>query len=369
MSQLKTLQGHYCDVQTIVKKHQLQKDMILFSAESSLQVKFQTLSSELSRYEPFWIKELSSLEPTCLPFLPTNMGDSKELVLKSTFDFSKKWAAQLNAQFLQTDVCIELTILALFYFYFHRLRQQEKISVGLTTPLLLEKINGLASFIAPSIPLTLTVDESQTFQSFVLFVKEKYSQLQENPSYLLDVYARYPHVRGLYKDVPMVFLIGENAEIKPLINAHQLIFHIQSMSVSLYSSIKEEACRDDFNYVMTNLFEQLDVLLETLLKNPQAQLADISLPLLSKEKQKITGEWNQRTLTTENQKSLYGLFEAQARKTPERIALVFNHKELTYQELYARTEAWAGYLQAEGVHQVNLFLFALNVALKQLSEY
>src|SRR5690349_21839980 len=73
-------------------------------------------------------------------------------------------------------------------------------------------------------------------------------------------------------------------------------------------------------------------------------------PLLTgPECQQVLGEWNAtRTAYPENS-CLHELFEAQAERTPEAIALVFEEQHLTYRELNGRANVLAHYLQRLGV--------------------
>jgi amino acid adenylation domain-containing protein len=81
---------------------------------------------------------------------------------------------------------------------------------------------------------------------------------------------------------------------------------------------------------------------------PEKAIGDYEL-LLDDEKQKILVEWNNTTANYPREKCVQDLFEAQANRYPENIALIFEDKRLTYRELSERSTQMALYLRAQGV--------------------
>jgi amino acid adenylation domain-containing protein len=94
--------------------------------------------------------------------------------------------------------------------------------------------------------------------------------------------------------------------------------------------------------------EHLQNLLVAIIANPQQSVA--RLPLLSdREKHQLLVEWNSTSKDYDLSRCLHELFEAQAEKTPEAIALSFEEEKLTYYELNSRANQLAHYLQNLGV--------------------
>jgi amino acid adenylation domain-containing protein len=89
------------------------------------------------------------------------------------------------------------------------------------------------------------------------------------------------------------------------------------------------------------------ILLEGIVASPDRHLSE--LPLLTPaEQQQILFEWN-HTQTDDRKTCIHQLFEAQVERTPEAIAIVFEHQQLTYRELNHRANQLAHYLQHLGV--------------------
>lgn len=94
--------------------------------------------------------------------------------------------------------------------------------------------------------------------------------------------------------------------------------------------------------------EHFQTLLAGIIANPEQHLSD--LPLLSvPEKHQILEQWNSTQTEYPQDKSIHQLFEAQVEKTPDANALIFQDKQLTYQQLNQRANQLAHYLQKLGV--------------------
>ncbi|HVF48580.1 MAG TPA: amino acid adenylation domain-containing protein, partial [Pyrinomonadaceae bacterium] len=96
----------------------------------------------------------------------------------------------------------------------------------------------------------------------------------------------------------------------------------------------------------------LRTLLEAIVADPQARIS--ALPLLADaERHQLLDEWSHATDESDlferrTQQCVQHLFEQQAGRTPERVALVFGEQKLTYGELNARADALAHRLRTLG---------------------
>ena len=99
---------------------------------------------------------------------------------------------------------------------------------------------------------------------------------------------------------------------------------------------------------IVKITEHFHNLLTAIVENPQISVGE--LPMLSKEeRQQILVEWNNTTTNYDLSHCLHKLFEAQVKKTPDAIAVVFEEQKLTYSELNAKANKLARYLQKLGV--------------------
>ena len=74
------------------------------------------------------------------------------------------------------------------------------------------------------------------------------------------------------------------------------------------------------------------------------------LPLLTDgERRQLLVEWNDTAADYPRDQCIHQLFETQAARTPEAVAVVFEDRQLTYAELNARANQLAHYLRELGV--------------------
>jgi amino acid adenylation domain-containing protein len=96
------------------------------------------------------------------------------------------------------------------------------------------------------------------------------------------------------------------------------------------------------------LAECYRVLLCGALADPTLCLGE--LPLLSAEqRQRIVVEWNDTSRDYPRDKCVHELFEEQAARTPDAVAVVADNRQLTYRELNQRANQLAHYLRSLGV--------------------
>jgi amino acid adenylation domain-containing protein len=101
------------------------------------------------------------------------------------------------------------------------------------------------------------------------------------------------------------------------------------------------------------LLDQFEILLEGIAADPAEELA--SLPLLGEaERNRILLEWNATRAEYPRDRSVHALFEAQAERTPDRVAAVFPRagaeaQVLRYRELDEQANRLASHLRRRGV--------------------
>ncbi|MCW1243504.1 amino acid adenylation domain-containing protein, partial [Pseudomonas sp. SAICEU22] len=93
---------------------------------------------------------------------------------------------------------------------------------------------------------------------------------------------------------------------------------------------------------------RLEHLLEHLLAEPQRPVAALPL-LMDAEWQRTVVEWNRTEMAVPTHLTFAQLFEQQAERTPERDALCFEGRSLSYGELNRRANQVAHYLRSRGV--------------------
>jgi amino acid adenylation domain-containing protein len=89
-------------------------------------------------------------------------------------------------------------------------------------------------------------------------------------------------------------------------------------------------------------------LLAAAAAEPDLALADLPM-LTAPEREQIVVGWNQTEAPYPKDRFVHQLFEEQAARTPDAVALVFENQSLTYRELNAKSNQLARHLQKAGV--------------------
>ncbi|MEW9702929.1 amino acid adenylation domain-containing protein [Paenibacillus sp. SI8] len=89
-------------------------------------------------------------------------------------------------------------------------------------------------------------------------------------------------------------------------------------------------------------------LMEQIVRNPSVRIDDLVLVTPQEEAQILQG-FNDTAADYPREKTICGLFEEQAERTPDRVAVRFEDEQLTYRELNERANRMARTLRAEGV--------------------
>lgn len=99
--------------------------------------------------------------------------------------------------------------------------------------------------------------------------------------------------------------------------------------------------------------KHLENILESVVVDPTLRLAD--LPVLSEnEKRQLLVDWNATTVEYPTDRCVHELFEAQAERTPDDVAVLFENDRLTYRELNEQANRVARYLREAGVKNGDL---------------
>ena len=107
----------------------------------------------------------------------------------------------------------------------------------------------------------------------------------------------------------------------------------------------------------TDLFEAVTIermlgrfqmLVQGIVADPEQRISQLPL-LMNDEKRRLLVEWNDTTRDCPKTECIHELFEAQAQRTPDAVAVVFEDHQLTYKELNERANQVAHYLRRQGV--------------------
>ncbi|MDF5714836.1 MAG: amino acid adenylation domain-containing protein [Rhizonema sp. NSF051] len=137
---------------------------------------------------------------------------------------------------------------------------------------------------------------------------------------------------------------------------YQLYSCIERFNVKLSCTLQNDSLSVAFHYDL-NLFhvedikrlvKQFQTLLASAIAHPDTAISQLEI-LSPIERKQLLDQVNNTKRDYPQNKCIHHLFEEQAQKTPNKVAIVFDDQQLTYHELNQRANRIAHYLQKQGV--------------------
>ncbi|MBV6715103.1 non-ribosomal peptide synthetase [Paenibacillus chitinolyticus] len=272
--------------------------------------------------------------------------------------------ADLHRLCAQTGTTLYMVLLAAFNTLLHRYTGQEDIVVG--SPVAgrphpdLETMLGM---FVNTLPMRNFPSADKPFTHFLKEVKDRALHAYENQDIPFEEVVERLQLRRDVSRNPLfdVMFVLQNTGMNQFqfdgITFRPVEFEMGIAKFDLTLSVEEFPDRLglSFEYAV-KLFKRETIeklsrhflnILETVVRNPHVNLADIEL-LTETEKRRIIVEFNDTKAPFPEDKTIHGWIEEQAAEDPDRIAVVFGGNRLTYGELDERANRLARTLRAKG---------------------
>ncbi|MDS1347099.1 non-ribosomal peptide synthase/polyketide synthase [Planktothrix agardhii] len=320
----------------------------------------------LQRQLDYWQKQLA--DAPALLSLPTDRPrPAVQSFAGAHLPFTLSWelSQKLTQLTQEQGVTLFMTLLTAFDILLYRYTEQEDILIG--TPITnrnRSELEGLIGFFVNTLVLRTDLSGNPSFNELLIRVREM----------AMDAYT--------HQDLPFEMLVEVLQPERDLSHAplFQVDFLLQNEPLSQLeligltaSPLLTESATAKFDLTLgmentdkglrgvweynTDLFERSTIerlagnfvtLLEAIVANPQQQISQ--LPLLTEvESQQLLKDWNTTEKNYPFHQCVHHLFEEQAERTPNAVAVVFEGLELTYQQLNIQANQLAHYLQSLGV--------------------
>jgi len=324
----------------------------------------QKNSAELKAVEQYWLKQFE--KPAPVLELPTDRPRSsmksftgathRTTISSDLYKGIKKAGAQQGCTLF-------VTLLAAYELLLCRLSNQNDVVAGIpaAAQALLDGttlVGHCVNFLA----MRAQINKELSFAEFVKQVKRSVLDAYDHQNY---TYGTLVRKLGIPRDPSRLPLIevqfnlekigadlnfpGLNAEVDPNPKA----FVNFDLFLNVVESDHGLTLDCDYN---SDLFDQSTIVrwmahYQMLLQEfvTDANRSVMRVPLLSEpERNELVRGWNNTQVDYPIQKKVHELFEEQAVRTPDKVALVFGEQKLTYRELDQRANQLAHYLQAFG---------------------
>ncbi|MCW3463983.1 non-ribosomal peptide synthase/polyketide synthase [Chitinophaga nivalis] len=316
-----------------------------------------------------------------LHYWKTKLGDPETLQLPTDFPRPAEQSTRGNTIYYDIDSTLTeglqllsrqqgttlfMTMLAAFKVLLYRYSGQEDICVG--SPIAnrtQQAIEPLIGFFVNTIALRSNLGGDPAFRSLLTQVKntllEAY-QYQDAP--FEKVVEAVVHDRDMSRsplfqvmfilqnipEIPDLALEDVQVSVEPIPNItakFDLTVDVTITATGL--RFRVEYCSDLYEAAtIARMMDHYAVLLHAVVADPDQQISRLPL-LTAAEEQTLLQTFNDTARSYPTNQSVIDLFEAQAKATPDAVAVVFEAAQYTYRQLDEKTNQLANYLRSKGV--------------------
>ena len=342
----------------------------------------QRLESEsLQRQLAYWKARLAGAATLELPADRPRPPVFSSRGSRSVFHMEAPLTQDLKEVGRQEGATLFMTLLAAFQVLLARYSGSEDIVVG--TPIAgrgRTELEGLVGFFANTLVLRSDLSGNPRFCDLLASVRENalaayahqdlpFEKLVEDLAPARDL-SRNPLFQVLFalQNNPPATLELEGAQVSRVALPRRNV----KFDISLAVRESSEGLRTSWEY-SSDLFDaatiarmagHYQVVLEAVVADPSTRIGD--LPLLTELERRQLQAWNDTATDYPSDRCVHQLFESQAARMPEAVAVVCEGDHLTYAELNARANQLAHHLIALGVQPEELVSLCLDRSLDMI---
>jgi amino acid adenylation domain-containing protein len=323
---------------------------------------------DIREHEEFWRGLLKGFSaPTHLPakhdvdLIPHNDGAHSETCIR----LSPEVTSSLKRTALECEVTLYTLVQAAWALLLSRYGGEPEVAFGVTRACRRTAAEGSESVVGlfiNTLPIRISVPADKPLQGWLQEMRSQHIALRQHehtPLPRILEWSEVPRAEPLFESI----LVFESYELPRLLENHWKEWIIQDyelfehtnypLSLSAWSGdqlrLKIEYDTHRFDAAIINrMLEHLETLLTGFVTGADQPVS--TLPTLSEvERLQILAEWNDTGTEWPSIECVHKMFERQAERTPDAVALFFEESSMSYRELNRRSNRLAHYLGSLGV--------------------
>ena len=321
----------------------------------------EILETQLS----YWRKQLKDIPELQLSTDNSRTPGQKSPGAKAHLDLDPDLADALKQLSKAKGVTLFMTFLAACQVLLHRYTGQDDIAVGSpiagrTRP----EVEGLIGFFVNTMVLRMDLSNDPTFEEVLAQARDvalgayahqelPFERIVEelNPKRDLNTTPLF-RVMFAYQNAPRSpaeFAGLETSPVEVPSGEAKFDLFLAVLEKNHGLSLRLDYAADLFHAAsIERLLGNLQTLLKSLVDHPDQRISQLAL-LTEAERHQQLVDWNASAQDYPRDQCIHELFEDQARKTPETVAVISAGRQLTYRELNQRANQLAHYLREQGV--------------------
>lgn len=271
---------------------------------------------------------------------------------------------KISSQARKTNSTKFVVLLSAFFALLHKYTSQSDIITG--SPVANRNFNGadkLIGYFVNSVALRAHLSDDITFSELISQMRNVVSEALDNSLYpfekLLEEIkpersqSHSPIFQVMFAYHEKQASVFKNDELKLELEEHpnpssKFDFYLEAQELETGIELRLTYNANLFKFATaTALLERFVILLNESLNNELEAIKNLSL--LSENDKDLLNQWNSNDYPLADSVTIHSLFEIQANKTPQNIALLFNGKSLTYFKLNKYAEEFASWLSKRGI--------------------
>lgn len=317
-------------------------------------------SEKFQKDADFW-KNIFQTSPSYSSFSLTNSKSTSQEAKRKRFSLEN--SKDISDFCKKNDISVFTFLMTIFSLYLHRITNLEEVIIG--SPILNrngKREKNMMGMFVNTLPIKISFQENLSFSELAKQVSENQFSMFRHHRYpyaeLLEfVRTAYQFTNNLY-DTTISYQNARNNANTSDINystnwvfngaiSNSLDIHIYDMDNSgildiLYDynvqKFKEEEIED--------LHARILHIIKQVMQNFDISLKKIEI-VTPQEKQSLLYDFNKTDTPYESNKCIHQLFEEQVNRTPDKIAVAFEDKTLTYRELNEKANQLAYTLRTQ----------------------
>ncbi len=323
---------------------------------------------DLSQAESFWrrvLRDFTAPTPLGVDRTPGREGDPAPDYHDQVYLLPATTTAGLQGLARQQQLTLNTLAQGAWALLLSRYSGQQDVVFGVTVsgrPPGLAGVESMVGLFINTLPVRVRVDPQQKLLPWLQELQARQAEARQyeySPLVQVQGWSEVPRGQPLFESL----LVFENYPVDASLKQEESrleIEHVLAMERTNYpltvTVVPGTSLLVRISY-MGNRFDaptierlagHFQTLLEGMVAQPEQRLRDVPL-LTEAERQQLLIEWNATATDYSQARCLHVLFEEQAERAPEAIALVCDEQQLTYAELNTRANQLARALQRLGV--------------------
>jgi amino acid adenylation domain-containing protein len=339
----------------------------------------------------YWEEYLKTYEePAIIPGPAISHSGSRDYKLEEiVFYIDKDKVTGLNTMAGQYQVTLNTLVQSLWGIILGKYNRKEDVVFGATVsgrPTEVEGVESMVGLFINTIPVRVEFTGTLTFADLLIKVQEKALNAEPHHYFpLADIQAVSALKQNLldhilvFENLPIVEQIdgamnssnpskqattpGQSPTPQPASDKKEMNFKMSNMEFYeqthynfnlIFSGMQQLCVRLNYNSSLyTGRFirrigQHIEMVMDQVLENPKIRVNQINL-LAPKEKQRILKKFNQPAEEISAKKTIHQVFDEQVLKTPDRTALVFQQRKVSYRALERKTCQMSQKLVTNGI--------------------